>query len=211
MDRPWVCLGMGIAARGTDSKVVDKILLHELTESPNRSTRKAAAVALGIAGCERASDKLIRILEEGKDHYLRGYCALSLGMIKAPSALSVLRETLMEENLPQVTTRSAMALGLVNDRISVPNLMSLLIKTKNKATKLVASRSLVYLGNLHVADHLLSQITSNKVDESTTVHCMELISKLVMGSKISRLKPVSSYSNYAYEFPLVTYLFDFEV
>lgn len=211
LDRPWICMGLGIAAHDTDSIWAETTLLHELKESSNRSTQKAAAVALGLSGCETAADELIRILENGDDHYLRGYCALSLGMIRAPSALPLLRKTLLEENVPQVNTQSAMALGLMNDRISIPNLLDLLIKTKNETTKLSASRSLVYLGNLYVAERLLSHLASKNTDEITSVYCMELISKLITGNKVSRLKQVSSYSNYACEFPIMTYLFDLEV
>ncbi len=211
LEMPWVCLGIGIATRDSGSRWAEEFLLYELEKNSNLSIKKAAAVALGLSGCQGAEDELIRMLKEGDDPYLRGYCALALGMIKSQKALPVLREHLLKENTPQISTQAAVALSLMNDKTSIPKLIKLFLTTKNETTKRMTSICLVYLGDLYVANQLLEHLVQNETDEMTSAYCMELISKVITGYKVSRLKRIAAQSNYACEFPLMWYLFDFDV
>lgn len=210
-DLPWACLGLGLALSKSIDKEIPEDLITKLRECRNRSTKGAAAIALGLAGCKEAVNDLLGLLKDGDEPYLRGYCAMALGMIGEKRALPLLRKAVMEINLPQVNTQAAMALGLMQDRDSVPRLKELLLASRSEASKAMAARSLALLAGYETAASLLDFIKTTPSDDVTYRYTMDLISRLIMEQKIPFCDRVASYSNYTCEFPIVTFLLDFGV
>ena len=210
-DRPWAALGLGLALRSGSSEKAEAELLSRLTSSGNRSTRGAIAIALGLAGSDSATRVLTRMLDKGGDPSFQGYCALALGMIGDKSAAGQLKKALKDQDLPQVSTQAAMAHCLLDERDSLEDLERLLLTTNVEATKAMAARSLVYLGNWRVVERLLDRIESRKLDELTTLYCMDLVSRLVTGQKVPHFDRMAACSNMSCEYPIVADLLDFGI
>lgn len=210
-DLPWAGLALGLAMRTEQDETVLDRMRDQFKSHANRSTRGALAVGLGLARCREAVPELIAGMKDGDDPYLRGYCAIALGMIGNQAALPALRAALGEHNLPQLNTQAAMALCLLDDEESVTLLTDIFLKTRCEATKMMTSRSLVYLGGMDTVEELLDFVATQLSDEMTYQYCLDLISKILVGQKIPYLDRVAASSNFACEFPIVPYLLDFGI
>lgn len=216
LDRAWMCLGLGLAARGTEKEKVRRrvlsVLLRVLEEDPGLSPRKAAALALGLAEYREASPAFTKIVKAEGDPALRGYGALALGMVRDGSALPLLREVIgSEKSPPPLAAGAALALALLNDRVALPRLLELLVNTGNEETKATAARCLIHLGDLYVAEWLVQRLEEKRLDETTTLYAVGIVSKLVKGREVSVCQRAAACSNYTCELPLLTYLFDFDL
>jgi len=210
-DLSWGCLGLGLALSKMPAHKTPTVLLQRLKHCRNRSDQSAVAIALGLARCGEAAEKLMKLLRDGDDPYLRGYSAMALGMIGDPVAVPDLRQALRERHLPQVNTQAAMALCLLNDRGACDDLLDLLLSSKNEASQAMAARSLVYLGDAAVVENLLEFISTKNSDEITYLYCIELIAKLVMDHKTPYFDRVASCSNYTCEYPIISDILDYGV
>jgi HEAT repeat protein len=210
-EQGWACLGLGLALRDAKCEQAESHLVHEAFTNSNRSTRGAAAIALGLARSNKGAKKLVKALRENGDPAYRGYIALSLGMINEPTALGPLRRVLIEEDNPQVRAQAAQALALMNDTESAPDIVTLLLESSNDTTKVFAALSLSFMGDLRIAETILEKMEVGDLDDLTTLHCAQLLSKLLSGKTAPYLERVAAGSNFASEYPLVGYLLNFDI
>jgi HEAT repeat protein len=208
-DMAWACLGSGFALqKGSNAKTIER-LIFLAGSHPNRSTRSAAAIALGLGKVQAAVEPLIRMLEGGDDPYYRSYCALALGMIKDPRALGPLRKVMKEERIPTIRTQAALALALLRDRSAVPEMMEVLLTSTNDGTKAFVALSLAFMGDLQSVEIIHNTLIEKELDDLTLSHCVHLTSKLLSGRILPYLDRLAAGSNFACEYPLVADLLDY--
>jgi HEAT repeat protein len=210
-DHAWACLGLGLALRKAPDERAADHLVQQAVSHPNRSTRGAAAIALGLVRCGKAVESLTRMLAEGDDPYHRGYCALALGMIGDASSVAPLRLAMRKDALPQVRTQAALALALLRDTAFSGELLDLLVSSHNDATKAFVALSLGFMGDVRIVEDVHAMLGERDLDDLTQLHCIHLVSKLLSGKAVPYLEPVAAGSNFATEYPLVRYLLEFDV
>jgi HEAT repeat protein len=115
-------LGLALAVRRGDIDHADAYgaVLHRLfRERDAAHVRGAYAIALGLAGYERAAADIAGVLDSKGDPSLRAQCAQALGLLRARSAIPQIRAALLESNEPEVRLASAQAIGLIGDREAI--------------------------------------------------------------------------------------------
>jgi len=209
-DLPWAALGLGLALAAAPEEKVPAVLLKKFDSCRNRSTRGALAIALGLARCTDALKRLTDSLQNDDDPYLRGYCALAIGMIGDPSARLSLQGALIEQNLHPLNTHAALALALLDDRYSSTKLLDRLICETSETTKAMASRSLVYMGNNLVASmtsrRILDFVSAKTSDEITYMYLLDLLASFAARRHEYGLDRLIEGSNYLCEHPVMAYL-----
>jgi len=211
VELPWGCIGLGLALSQLPAHETPTILLQALDKCRNNSDKGAIVIALGLARCEQASEKLMELLHEGRDPNLRGYSALALGMIGDQDAITILRKAAREIHAPQVNTQAALALCLLDDTAGCNTLLELLWDSKDEASKAMAARCLLYLGDEIVVEKLLEFISTKHSNETTYLYCLELIAKMVMEHKCPFVERIANSSNFTCESPLVPTILDIGV
>ena len=132
-------------------------------------------------------------------------------MIQDPSVLDALRKALKEDKLPQVKTRCALAMALLQDMSSVDDLVDLLLNSQSDATKSFVSLSLGYMGDISIVKKLLDEIMDEQRDDLTRMHCIHVCTKLLSGWTKPYMERVAAGSNFACEYPMMSYLLDFGI
>lgn len=211
-DAPWVCLGLGFSLRETPDPKKAGRLVHALKYHGNRSARGAAAIALGLIGYTEAQGTLTQLLEKGSDATFRGYCALAVGMIGDPASIPVLRKALFRSRQhDHVKTQAAMALALLKDVQSAPDLLEELFESKNDVTKAFIALALSYLGDTEVINKALEKVKKKTNDDLTLLHCIHLTSKLLSGETAPFLTPLAEGSNFASEYSVMRRILEFGI
>lgn len=208
---PWACLGLGFALQYVKDDQAAEHLLQQAANHANRSTRGAAAIALGLARYEKAVDDLITMMVNGDDPWYRGYCAMALGMIGDPRAGAPLRAALMGDKLPQVRVQAALSLALLRDRDAVDDMIEILMTSKNDTTQSFMSMSLSYMADLDIVDKIHNILSKESPDDLTLMHCITTTTKLLGGDPMPYLNRLAAGSNFACEYPLVAYLLEFTI
>ncbi len=214
-DRPWACIGLGLALKnsttGAGKSACEKHLIECACSEGNRSTRGAAAIALGLMRSKEAVRSLIGSFEKESNPELRGYYATAMGMIGDPSCTGLLRESIRED-APQLKAQAAVALALMNDTDSAPELVDIFLTSNNDATKAFVSLSLAYMGDVRIVTKIFEAMErGNDLDDLTMLHCMRLVSKLISGRTSPFLDRLAEGSNLANEYPMVEYLLEFGI
>jgi len=212
-DLPWAALGLGFALATAPEAKVPALLLKKFDSCRNRSTRGALALALGLARCTDALETLTESMHDDDDPFLRGYCALAMGMIGDPSVVMSLRGALIEQNIYPLNTHAALALALLDDRYSSTRLLDRLICEWSETTKAMASRSLVHMGNNLVASmtarRILDFVATKTSDEITYMYLLDLLATFATRPCEFRIDRVAGGSNYLCEHPVMVYLVNF--
>jgi len=203
---PWSCIGLGLVLRGSpdkDEKAV-RFLTRQLEGAGNRSTRGAAAVALGLGGVNNASKALVNFLNKGDDPYFRGYCAIALGLLKDNSAIAPLVESLLNDGSPQVKIQAAAALAYMRQKSTSDELLNLFFKTPNMSQAAFLGQSLGFMGDIQVVTKVLDKLedSENIMSDHIKACSIILLSKLLSGKTIPYFEPLAADSNFASEYPL---------
>lgn len=127
MLRPYAALALGLVARSVgerpevlelgEGRIAAVKALREGLDGPmDPRSRGAFAVGLGLAKDEPARTRLLALLsEDGLDRELRGYCALSIGMIgiSGRDVVLALEKAMAERTSEELRLQCAAALGLL--------------------------------------------------------------------------------------------------
>ncbi|MBU0755524.1 MAG: HEAT repeat domain-containing protein, partial [Planctomycetes bacterium] len=154
-------------------------------------------------------DPLADVMEKGDDPMHRGYCALAMGMIGKDSSVKPLKKLLRTETIPQVRSQAALALAQLRDTTAVSELIDFLIESDNDTTKAFVALSLAYMGDLQIVDQIHNIMQMTPLDDLTLSYCISLSTRLLSGQPKPYLSRVAAGSNFACEYPMVSYLLDF--
>jgi len=207
----WACLSLGLALRqGNDSRAIDHLIMQVKSHS-RRDVRGAAAIALGLASAKNAVPYLTKAVKKGDEPCFRGYSALALGMIGDPASAETLKHSIKTDQEPKVITQVVLALSLLKDTSAVPELVKILIESKNDTLKTFTSFGLSHMDDINVLELIHTAMTTKNLDDLTMLHCVNLVSKLLSGKKAPYLDPLAVGSNFATEYSVINDLLNFGV
>ncbi len=130
--QPFAALGMGLIGRAMKTvpeEEVRKPLRAKFAEAAKGDPRSRAAFAIasGLVKDPMAVPELIAVLKDrGADKRLRGYCAVSLGMIGDSAARDAIRGTLRDDTDRDLRVQTAVAAGLMGDATVIGDLVKIL-------------------------------------------------------------------------------------
>lgn len=130
----FAAMGLGLIGRAqldanerVDEETIRKPLRDRFAETKQARDRGAFAIASGLVRDPLAVKPLIEALnDKGLDAKLRGYAALSLGMINDPGAKDAIRNALTNDSDRELRVQTAMAAGLMGDANVVADLVKIL-------------------------------------------------------------------------------------
>lgn len=157
-------LALAIYAKNSDSSSsVVQYLRDGLKKSKDTSVKGAFCVALGIIGDKQSEADLVKIMRGKNDENLRGYAAVSLGMMQAKAAIPAIKEVVQERvKDPDLQRAAATALGLMADKDVVELLSNVINKAKTEYVMSSASLALGYIGDYTAVDVLTKLIEDKK-------------------------------------------------
>ena len=157
--QPFAALGLAVYARGWDPSIcreVGEILLQQFQRASNPSSQSAMAVALGLLDYQAARTSLWDELLESRDPSLRGYLALSVGLLRDRSRAAGLREMIVQRGLsPLYRLQLARALGLMGDPAAVPTLVGCLESSSTLAESSSLAQAIGVIREASALDELL--------------------------------------------------------
>jgi HEAT repeat protein len=155
--QPFAALALGLVGRGiveaggpVPEDFVRAPLRAKFAEARNPRVRGAYAIASGLVRDPRAVEALhATFLDRGSDTRLRGYCALSLGMIGDRTASASIARVLADEDENDRTLRvqTAIAAGLVGDGAVIEPLVKLLTSDESQYVLGSAALALGQIGD----------------------------------------------------------------
>jgi HEAT repeat protein len=128
------------------------------TKKLDKRGRAAFATALGIIEDDRSVKDLVAIVDDKKeDQELRGYAALSLGLIGkgTPDVLEPIRKALKERRSEELRQQTATALGLLQDSNGVDLLLTELKNAKSQNVKGQVVLALAKIGDARAVQPLI--------------------------------------------------------
>lgn len=174
LNRPWAGLALGVMAHGMRaegaevSPSVSTSLRMAFENAKNPEEVGALAIAIGLARDIGASDMLIERLEDSSDDAVKGWVALSLGMVDARHALPVLREELGESlRRPELMFNSSLALALLGDKTVVTPLVANLAENKSAGVAAGVARSLAFVGDRRAIAPLIETLDRKGLPATT--------------------------------------------
>ncbi len=182
LERPWCAVALGVlharaaelAARRGATPETDRELTAALdrafAEARNPSAIGAIAIALGLAGDERAGDRLRGALVANRQRDdVAGYIALGLGLMRDPRAVPEIRGLLAgASRRPFLMMQCVRALGLIGDSSVTETLCRELETDEPSLAKLSAAASaLGQIGDRRSLDPLLRMLASDTLTPLT--------------------------------------------
>jgi HEAT repeat protein len=126
LSKPFAAIGLALLVRRTGN-VTDARYIHQaFLESHDTSTRAGLAIALGLAGYEKAGSDLLETAASKGSPELRGYCTVALGLLGARDTIPTIQRLLEEQRDPEFRRSAATALGLLGDKGAVKTLEGML-------------------------------------------------------------------------------------
>jgi HEAT repeat protein len=128
----------------------------------NPSYQGAMAIGLGLLDAKASADDLWKRYEESNDQPLKGYIAVSLGLMRISNRADVLREEIQKKGLDQkFRLQLARSLGLMADAKALPVLISYLQNAETIAESSSAAQAVGLIGDKDAVKPLL-EILNNK-------------------------------------------------
>ncbi|MBL8896906.1 MAG: hypothetical protein JNM84_04735 [Planctomycetes bacterium] len=168
LDRPWIALGLGLAARSLAARGTEPVALREALRTGFRrakaaEVRGAFAVAAGLARDTDAAELLRRAFVASTVTRERGHLAVGLGLMGDASSREMLREALPRAvRDPEELGEIAIALVLLQDRDATPRLLEMLAEGRTISTLGPLATALGRLGGADAARALLALATDPK-------------------------------------------------
>jgi HEAT repeat protein len=129
------------------------------SESNEKAMNKEIAIALGGIGDKRAAAALMKCLTM-KDDYTRIAAIESLGALKAAEAAAKLTELAAADDAPPFVSKKAIiALGEIGDPKSIPVLVKMMFKERNRVSFYVEASFALYQFGQPAADVLVPIIS----------------------------------------------------
>lgn len=134
ISQPYAGIGLGLIGRAlreeglpTLADDINQPLREKFAKTRNPRARGAYAIASGLIGDKLAVKGLIETLEDsGNDGRLRGYCAVSLGLIGSHEARASIAKALTSETNRHLRVQTAVAAGLIGDAGVIAPLVEIL-------------------------------------------------------------------------------------
>lgn len=169
-EQPWLALALGVASepagsRGQPDAVVGQLLLDELGQAASDDRRSALAVALGLSGYQAGAPSMLRLLRDHEaDQRSAGYLCIGLGLLRDPSAVSMLTEVLARsKRRPFVLQQCAVALGCLGDRHANELLVSMLRESEGVAVLAAIAVAIGRIGDRRAIDALLEGVRDDEL------------------------------------------------
>ena len=132
--QPYAGLALGLIGRTlrmkglpTMAEDINEPLRAKFAEMRDARARGAFAIASGLVGDQLAVKELVKTLDDHKaDDRLRGYCAVSLGLIGSPESRLAIRKALTSESNRDLRVQTAVAAGLIGDAGVIEPLVTIL-------------------------------------------------------------------------------------
>lgn len=180
--RSWVALALAIADRtGKQSdRNIREFFVSQWSEQKNASTLGAFAIGFGLTQNSNATQMLVEKMRETSQDELKGYCALSLGMLDAREQVSEL-ETLIESNVrrPELQKQIAISLGLLRDHQIADKLVDQLIQAKTLAQRSAYATSLGWVGDQRSIDSLLKLMSDKSLTPTSKAFVVVALGRIV--------------------------------
>lgn len=210
-ERPYGALALGLICRAIgDRPTIDAygefrakamdVLRAGLTDTKmDKRSQGAYAVALGMMRDDGHKKALVDILsEKGTDPELRGYCAVSLGMMRAasPDVIKALRDAMRERVSEELRLQCALGLGLLGQRDAVDLLLKELdeASTQNVQGQIVIA--LAKIGDNRAIKPLVDILKNPQKPDPTRAICcagLGLIGDLEFIPSLSRISKDINY------------------
>ncbi len=165
--QPFGALGLAVYSRNErlPSEVKEQVatkLLEQFNGTSNPSYQGAMAIGLGLLDYKVASDDLWKRFEDSNDQPLRGYIAISLGLMRITPRSETLRTLVSKKGLdPKFRLQLARSLGLMGDVQAVSTLIDYLQTADTLTESSSAAQALGLIGDKSAVDPLLA-ILRNK-------------------------------------------------
>ncbi len=182
IQRPFGALALGLIGRAiTEETTIDvygdfrqkslEVLRAGLgTKKLDKRGRAAFATSLGIIRDFSSVRDLVKLVADKKeDQELRGYAALSLGLIGQATrdVLIPIREALKERVSEELRQQTATALGLLQDQEAVPLLLKELEKAKSQNVKGQVVLALAKIGDARAVEPMITLLKNEKEQDLT--------------------------------------------
>jgi len=170
----WAMLASGLLLHERDDwQDVDRVrlertILQQLTRSDHAERQAAAAIALGLAGQQRAAESLREICASEGQPNLRGHAAVALGLMQHSASEDLLLEQLdAARHDNTLLERTAVGLAMLGSDRAHAALLRMLAPedgvTPTLAEVTAASRALGLVGHSRTAPFLLSAMDDTRM------------------------------------------------
>ncbi len=170
--RPWVGLALAVLERSLDdsrqtSSSDAKLALRAcLSDARSPDELGAFSIACGMVKDIGSAEVLLEHLDKVRDVEARGFAAVGLGLLQQQSALAPLRDLARRSKFQAELIRSAaIALGLLEDKQLVPELIEMLSRANGLSSQAAISRALGTIGDSRSVDSLLGLLRNDQVTE----------------------------------------------
>jgi len=155
--RPYVALGLGLAARDTRDETVAKALLRDLDSGQQAEFQGALCVAVGLTRRPEAIQALRAVVKESKDPDVRGHAAVALGLSGDMQEGFATIRPLLEMQIPRLQGEAGLGLSFVASQESVAFLGEMLAKGQ-EGSQAAAALALGRIGGAEAAKHLVTAL-----------------------------------------------------
>ena len=194
--RPWVALGLGLAARPNQDDEIPVMLIERMADESNSDTLGAYAVALGLTRSERGVALLGEIVQESGVRSVAGHAALALGMTGQPTAAPILQDVVRRSSSPVVLRNAALGLGILGDRSSVPALVDLIRTTNNPFVASMAAIGIAFMGDEDAVGPLMQLVEREGPRGVTTTYAVAAMGQLFDVDRRPALSRLAADDNY---------------
>lgn len=147
---PWAALGGALHAREHEPfqpNVIDKAS-EVFRNTKNPSHRSAMAIVLGLLNARRQGEMLFDAFRRSKDNIMRGYIAVSLGLIRYGVSAEALHKLVAADHTPyRLRLDAALGLGLMGDTEAVHLLVETVKKSRTLCVTSAAVKALGLIGD----------------------------------------------------------------
>ena len=167
----WAALSIGVLGHAIDS---NKLIPMSTDLSANiRASMKKVTNPLDIgaytlaAGMRRDQDAIKDLKEkltQISDDEARGHIAVGLGLMDAREAIQDIQAIVKKSKYrPALLKQAAIALGLLGDKATVPDLTKMLGEAKSLATQASIAQALGFIGDSRSIDPLIEMLDDKQV------------------------------------------------
>lgn len=160
--QPYGALGYAVYARNEKlppevRQEASQKLQDAFNATTNPSYQGAMAIGLGLLDARSSSEDLWKKYEDSNDQPLKGYIAVSLGLMRDNTRSAALREEIKKKGLDQkFRLQLARALGLMSDVDALPDLVTYLKNAETLAEISSAAQAVGLIGDKTAVPDLIA-------------------------------------------------------
>ena len=191
--RPWAALGLGVmgfkmAEEGQQlSTTAVRVVSEAFKREKNPSNKAGYAIALGLMRAEDSVPDIRTAMEKSRVADLRGYCAVSLGLMGARDQKDYLTELVKESRrLPDLLRQASIGLGLMNDHRVTDTLLALMKPDDGNSPPLAVlaavATALGFIGD-HRSVNPLTEMLANDKDYTPLARAFSSVALGIVADK----------------------------